>query len=102
MPEKPSVAKALYNYIVSEVQKTVASKRLNEEVIKELDQKIHFEAFVKEKKDAILEDRQSICPDDAKSHVSVVREKYAGIEGEVEARSRVSQAANSIVARSGV
>ena len=101
IPEKPSVAKQLYNYIVAEVQKALASKRVTEDLIKELDQKIHYEAYVKEKKEAILEDRKSVgALDDAKSHVSAVRERYAGLDNEVDARSRASLAANSIIARS--
>ena len=81
-------AKRLYNLIVSEVQKLIASKRVTEDSILELDQKINYEAYIREKKDAILEDRKkTILEDDQKSHVSIVKEKYQGLKEEVEARS---------------
>ena len=37
--------------------KFVASKRLTEANIRELDQKVQMEAYLREKKEAILEDR---------------------------------------------
>jgi len=40
------------------VGKFVASKRLTEATIRELDQKIQMECYLREKKEAILEDRK--------------------------------------------
>ncbi len=52
-------AKRLYSYICAEVGKMVTTRRINEKAIIELDQKVHYEAYIREKKDAILEDRRS-------------------------------------------
>ena len=49
---------ALLNFITVEVQKFLASKRVNEQSIRELDQKIQMECYLREKKEAILEDRK--------------------------------------------
>lgn len=46
------------NFIRGEVSKFCASKRLNEASIKELDQKIQMECYLREKKEAILQDRK--------------------------------------------
>ena len=50
---------ALLNFITVEVQKFLASKRVNERTIRELDQKIQMECYLREKKEAILEDRKN-------------------------------------------
>ena len=47
------------NYITAEVQKFVSSKRINESNIRELDQKVQMESYMREKKEAILEDRKN-------------------------------------------
>jgi len=41
------------------VTKFVASNRLNEKKIKELDHKIQMECYLREKKEAILDDRKN-------------------------------------------
>lgn len=41
-----------------EVQKFCASKRVTEQNIRELDNKVQLEAYLREKKEAILEDRK--------------------------------------------
>ena len=46
------------SYIRAEVGKFVASKRLTEATIRELDQKVQMECYLREKKEAILEDRK--------------------------------------------
>lgn len=49
----------LLAYIVAEVQKFVTAKRVTEQAIRELDQKVQLEAYLREKKEAILEDRKA-------------------------------------------
>ena len=84
-------AKRLYNFIVAEVRKFVQTKRVSEQGIMELDQKVHYEAYIREKKDAILEDRKAtIFDDDQRSHVSVVKDKYAGLGEAMDAKSKAS------------
>ena len=57
----------------------------------ELDQKVHYEAYIREKKDAILEDRKAtIFDDDQRSHVSAVKDKYAGLGEAMDAKSKAS------------
>ena len=46
------------SYIKAEIGKFCASKRLTEATIRELDQKIQMECYLREKKEAILEDRK--------------------------------------------
>ena len=50
---------ALLNFITVEVQKFLASKRVNERTIRELDQRVQMECYLREKKEAILEDRKN-------------------------------------------
>jgi len=40
------------------VQRFLANKRVNEANIRELDQRIQMESYLREKKEAILEDRK--------------------------------------------
>ena len=47
------------SYIQTEVQKFVANKRITEANIRDLDQKIQMESYIREKKEAILEDRKN-------------------------------------------
>ena len=90
-------AKRLLNFIVMEVQKFMQNKRLNEENIKELDQRIHYETFIREKKDAILEDRKNnVQEEDQQSHVSAVKTKYQALGQLVEQRSIANGMAKSI------
>lgn len=65
--------------------KFVASKRLTEANIRELDQKVQMEAYLREKKEAILEDRKqnelkimasNEVEDDQKSCLQQVQERY--------------------------
>ena len=73
------------------------NKRLNEENIKELDQRIHYETFIREKKDAILEDRKNnVQEEDQQSHVSAVKTKYQALGQLVEQRSIANGMAKSI------
>lgn len=94
--EHGSPAGRLYAFICIEVQKFLQAKRVTEMNIRELDQKIHMETFLREKKEAILEDRKCASPavfeEDQKSKVEQVKEKYAHLAQEAEARSRVSKA----------
>ena len=41
------------------MQKFVTAKRVTEQAIRELDQKVQLEAYLREKKEAILEDRKA-------------------------------------------
>ena len=41
------------------MQRFIASKRINESNIRELDQKVQMESYLREKKEAILEDRKN-------------------------------------------
>lgn len=52
---KPNISK----YIDNEVQKFLANDRLNQDNLKALDDKIGKEAFNRDRKDAILDDRKS-------------------------------------------
>ncbi len=79
------VGLAFFNHIKSEVSKFCASRRLTEATIKELDQKIQVECYLREKKEAILEDRKDIDmkieshdnkDEDAKSCLQHVQNKY--------------------------
>ena len=55
---------------------------------------MHYEAYIREKKDAILEDRKAtIFDDDQRSHVSAVKDKYAGLGEVMDSKSRVSSIA---------
>ena len=47
------------SYIQTEVQKFVANKRITEANIRVLDQKTQTESYIREKKEAILEDRKN-------------------------------------------
>ena len=57
---------------------------MNEASIRELDSKVAMEAYLREKKEAILKDRKeemnqtgfSTIEDDQKSHLQQVQEKY--------------------------
>ena len=79
--------------------------------IRELDQKIQMEVYLREKKAAILEDRRiengpqytSLGNQEAdqKSNLEKVQEKYANVAQEMENRSRRS-IANSIAAASQI
>lgn len=46
-------------FIEHEVRRFTATKRVNDVTLKELDQRIQMEAYLREKKDAILEDRKN-------------------------------------------
>ena len=85
------------SWITAEVQKFVAQKRINEQTIHELDQKVQMESYLREKREAILEDRKgagafspepmaskgskvvnsnTIQDEDAKSCLQQVQERY--------------------------
>lgn len=92
---------AFLNHIKSEVGKFCASRRLTEASIKELDQKIQVECYLREKKEAILEDRKDIDmkienhdnnDEDAKSCLQQVQNKYQSLRDDAheDARSRRS------------
>ena len=98
------------------MQKFVANRRITETTIRELDQKVQMESYLREKKEAILEDRKNEKTidslninskpqdDDQKSALQQVQEKYQNIREDAEyARSRRSQISKtaSRVARSG-
>ena len=51
-------AQELFSYIQNEVKRFVATNRVNDINIRELDQKIQMETYIREKKAAILEDRK--------------------------------------------
>ena len=44
------------------MQKFVANKRITEANIRDLDQKVQMESYIREKKEAILEDRKNEKP----------------------------------------
>ena len=92
------------NYITAEVGKFISAKRLNEVIIKELDQIIQMECYLREKKEAILEDRKAEqqqsgikivgnaeIDDDQKSCLQQVQDRYQAFRDENEdARSKKS------------
>ena len=47
------------------MQKFVANKRITEGNIRDLDQKVQMESYIREKKEAILEDRKNEKPLDS-------------------------------------
>ena len=47
------------------MQKFVANKRITEANIRDLDQKVQMESYIREKKEAILEDRKNEKPLDS-------------------------------------
>ena len=55
---KSNQAQELLSYIQNEVKRFVATNRVNDINIRELDQKIQMETYIREKKAAILEDRK--------------------------------------------
>ena len=73
------------------MQKFVANRRITETTIRELDQKVQMESYLREKKEAILEDRKNEKTidslninskpqdDDQKSALQQVQEKYQNI-----------------------
>ena len=83
---------------------------MNEANIRELDSKVAMEAYLREKKEAILKDRkdqeQPVVDEDQKSCLQQVQEKYSEFkEDRIEALSRKSQISRkdaSVVAKSGV
>ena len=68
------------SYICQEVSRFCAIKRVNENNIRELDSKVAMEAYLREKKEAILKDRREEqspdgavnLDDDQKSHLQQV------------------------------
>ena len=71
--EKPAVS-ALSTFIEAEVKRFLASNRLNELALRDLDGRIHMEAFLREKRDAIDQDRREGTElTDVQSHTSVVQ-----------------------------
>ena len=104
------------NYITMEVNKLIAAKRINERTIRELDNRVQMESYLREKKDAILEDRKNghlhiqtdnTLEDDQKSCLQQVQDKYYSLQAQAadDAKSRTSifsKKAVSKVAKSGV
>ena len=72
---------------------------MGDQAIQELDHKIAYEVYIREKKDAILEDRKQGIDDDQKSQVSMLRDRYASIGNEADNRSKISKSIVSM--RSG-
>jgi len=63
--------------IINEVNKFVTTKRITNANIVELDKKIATEIYLKEKKDAIIEDRKEPQKDvETESNLDKVRAKY--------------------------
>ena len=104
--ERNNQAHELLTYIINEVKRFVASKRVTDVGVRELDQKIQMEVYLREKKAAILEDRkQTNGPqhtsllngeEDLRSNLEKVQDKYAHVAEEMDARSRRSVAGGSI------
>lgn len=64
--------------ITHEVEKFLKTKRFNAKNIAELDKKISIEIYLREKKDAIIEDRKSDAREiETESNLGKVRSKYA-------------------------
>ena len=110
--ERSSQAQELLQYIVNEVKRFVTTKRVNEVNIRDLDQKIQMETYIREKRAAILEDRKqanepqrtSLLNEegDLRSNLEKVQGKYAHLAEEADARSRRSAIGGSIGAPSQV
>jgi len=68
-------------FIDAEVRRFMTKYRVTDDVaLKELDARIALEAYLREKKDAILLDgREGIDRADAASHTSQVKEKYDAV-----------------------
>ena len=72
------------SFIVDVVTRFCTTKRVNEASIRELDAKVAMEAYLREKKEAILKDRKEemnqtgfgTIEDDQKSNLQQVQEKY--------------------------
>ena len=83
-------------FIEAEVRRFLANNRLNETGLRELDTRIRFESYLREKKDAIAQDRkEGIDVEDAKSHTSQVQQKYDAVNDAL-AEARASREAASI------
>ena len=106
MRERNNQAHELLTYIINEVKRFVASKRVTDVGVRELDQKIQMEVYLREKKAAILEDRKQINgpqhtsllngEEDLRSNLEKVQDKYAHVAEEMDARSRRSVVGGSI------
>jgi len=72
--------------IVAEVTKFCADRRLNERSVTELDKRIAVEIYLKEKKDAILEDRRNGV-EQAAQGPELGRSPFARIHGSVDVDS---------------
>ena len=71
--------------IINEVNKFVTTKRITNANIVELDKKIATEIYLKEKKDAIIEDRKEPQKDvETESNLDKVRAKYQDLMKSVE------------------
>ena len=72
------------SFICDVVTRFCTTKRVNEASIRELDSKVAMEAYLREKKEAILKDRKDemnqtgfgTIEDDQKSNLQQVQEKY--------------------------
>lgn len=69
----------MLSLIITEVQKFCKERRITKQNIIELDKKIQYEIYLKEKKEAIVEDRKEDNKEDAVSNLSKVRAKYADV-----------------------
>jgi len=79
---------SLSHFIEVSVRRFLQNNRIgsyNEVNLKELDNRIHFEAFLREKKAAIRADRQAGLPlEDITSQTSRIQEKYAALNAALE------------------
>lgn len=66
---------AIMTTIITEVDKFLKTKRLSNNNVAELDKRIGIELYLKDKKDAIIEDRKEKEPD-AESNLNKVRARY--------------------------
>ena len=95
-------ALAILSVIVNEVAKFLTTKRITNSNIQDLDKKIGMEIYLKEKKEAIIEDRKEVKEADTESNLAKVRAKYTDLVKSVEVESQfkrsqtMSQQAKSI------
>jgi hypothetical protein len=71
-------------FIEVEVRRFLSSNRISDTGLRELDTRIRYEAFLREKKDAIAQDKaEGMNVDDVRSNTSKVQEKFETMDDEL-------------------
>lgn len=86
--------------IVAEVDKFLKTKRLSNSNIQELDKRIAVEIYLREKKEAIIEDRKEPQKEvDTDSNLEKVRARYQGLVQQVEENNQLRKSETQSIAR---